>query len=140
MATLPDVTTTAITVAVSIASAYPLIRRQVSVAWRETAEGWKARAEELKEELKQSVSDADSERMVLRERVAKLESRPDMTDVANVLRDHGNLLLAITTVLGKIQERMEAHEEAAARRQLEVAEALRATIRPGSNPPTGGKT
>lgn len=136
MATLPDVTTTAITVAVSIASAYPLIRRQVSVAWRETAEGWKARAEELK----QSVSDADSERMVLRERVAKLESRPDMTDVANVLRDHGNLLLAITTVLGKIQERMEAHEEAAARRQLEVAEALRATIRPGSNPPTGGKT
>lgn len=136
MATLPDVTTTAITVAVSIASAYPLIRRQVSVAWRETAEGWKARAEELK----QSVSDADGERMVLRERVAKLESRPDMTDVANVLRDHGNLLLAITTVLGKIQERMEAHEEAAARRQLEVAEALRATIRPGSNPPTGGKT
>ena len=136
MATLPDVTTTAITVAVSIASAYPLIRRQVSVAWRETAEGWKARAEELK----QSVSDADSERMVLRERVAKLESRPDMTDVANVLRDHGNLLLAITTVLGKIQERMEAHEEGAARRQLEVAEALRATIRPGSNPPTGGKT
>ena len=87
MATLPDVTTTAITVAVSIASAYPLIRRQVSVAWRETAEGWKARAEELK----QSVSDADSERMVLRERVAKLESRPDMTDVANVLRDHGNM-------------------------------------------------
>ena len=135
MATLPDVTTTAITVAVSIASAYPLIRRQVSVAWKETAEGWKARAEELK----QSVSEADKERDALRERVAALESRPDMTDVANVLRDHGNLLLAITKVLGKIEERMEAHEEAAAARSIELARALSAATLKGDHTPEEGK-
>lgn len=134
MVTLPDVTTTAITVAVSIASAYPLIRRQVSVAWKETAEGWKARAEELK----QGAVEADRDRTALRERVAALESRPDMTDVANVLRDHGNLLLAITTVLGKIETRMAEHEEAASERSIKLARLLASdTLKHDTTPEEG---
>ena len=129
---LPDgFTEAAVGALIAAVGAYPLIRRQVSVAWRETAEGWKARAEELQKR----VDEGEKERGAMRERVAALEARPDMTDVAEVLRDHGNLLLAVTRTLQQIEQRMAQrmaqHEEAAAERSMALVEALRSTLPSG---------
>lgn len=61
-----------------------------------------------------------------------------MTDVANVLRDHGNLLLAITTVLGKIETRMAEHEEAASERSIKLARLLASdTLKHDTTPEEG---
>lgn len=125
---LPDgFTEAAVGALIAAVGAYPLIRRQVSVAWRETAEGWKARAEELQKR----VDEGEKERGAMRERVAALEARPDMTDVAEVLRDHGNLLLAVTRTLQRLEQRMAQHEEAAAERSMALVEALRSALPSG---------
>ena len=94
------------------------VRYGLTSAYRQTAEGWKARAEEAALKADESATEIEG----LRGRILTLEAQPN-------LEQHAHLLDRITTILDSIDERIERNEVAAALRHAKMIETLESISR-----------
>lgn len=95
------------------------IRLGLTTVYRQTAEGWKARAEEAK----LTTTDRELEMTALRERMAVLEAQPN-------LDEHARLLAQIARTLTVLDKRMESHESAAEDRHGRMVRAIEGLSQP----------
>jgi hypothetical protein len=111
------------------------VRLGLTSAWKQAAEGWKARSEESERTVNEAKAERDAlaARLVLVE--AAMAAKPDLEEHAKILHSTVEMLERISVAMTRLEDRIELHEAAAERRATSILDAV-AAVQVKTTPPT----